>query len=138
LIRTERAGSAALDGRGRTTAGWNQHAGATFHDRLTTGFLSMSDTPKLRDQAFDPETIAIMIVAFDDVRGRLGLAPHDDPLAGYVARSVIEMAHRGFAQAEALADAVMQQLEDESVVGASGEGFVEATHHRGAVAPAAE
>jgi len=97
----------------------------------------MSDTPKLRDQAYDPETIAIMIIAFDDVRQRLGLAPHDDPLAGYVARSVIEMAHRGFGQADTLVDAVMQQLEDESVVGASGEGFVDA-HDRRTVASAAE
>jgi hypothetical protein len=94
----------------------------------------MSDTPKLRDQAFDPEMIATMGVAFADACDRLGLAPHDDALAGYVARSVIEMAHRGFGQAEALVDAVMQQLEDESVVGASREGFVDTPHDRGAVA----
>ena len=98
----------------------------------------MSNTPKLRDQAFDPEMIATMGVAFADVRERLGLAPDDDALSGYVARSVIEMAHRGFGQAEALADAVMQQLEDESVVGASREGFVDAAHDRGTVARPAE
>jgi len=98
----------------------------------------MADTPKLRDQAFDPEMITTMGVAFADVRERLGLAPHDDVLAGYVARSVIEMAHRGFGQAEALVDAVMQQLEDESVVGAGREGFVDATQDRGTLAQAAE
>jgi|KBSMisStandDraft_5_1062788.scaffolds.fasta_scaffold1059006_1 hypothetical protein len=74
-----------------------------------------------------------MGAAFADVRERLGLAPHDDILAGYVARSIIEMAHRGVAQAEALAEAVMQQLEDESVVGASREGFVDAATARGGI-----
>jgi hypothetical protein len=98
----------------------------------------MSDTPKLRDQAFDPEMIATMGVAFGEVRERLGLASHDDVLASYVARSIIDMAQRGFGQAEALADAVMQQLEDESVVGASGEGFVDAAHARRPAAQAAE
>lgn len=97
----------------------------------------MSDTPKLRDQAFDPEMIATMGVAFDDVRRRLGLAPHDDLVAGCVARTILEIAHRGCRTAKALADAVMQQLEDEAVVGACGDRFVDAAHECGSYAQAA-
>jgi hypothetical protein len=104
------------------------------HDRGSI----MADTPKLRDQAFDPEMIAIMGIAFDDVRGRLGLGPRDDLLAGYVARALLETAHRGARDAGSLADAVMQQLEDESVVGACGEGFVDAAHDRRPAAPATD
>ncbi len=76
-----------------------------------------------------------MIGAFDEVRERLGLAPQDDALAGSAARAVLESAHRGCSSAGALADAVMQQLEDEAVVGARGEGF-DAAHDRGALAAA--
>jgi hypothetical protein len=90
------------------------------------------------DQAFDPEMIAIMGTVFTDVRERLGLAAQDDRLAGYVARTVLEIAHRGCRDAAALADAVMQQLEDESVFGACGESFVDATHDRPVLAQAAE
>ena len=98
----------------------------------------MSDTPKLRDQAFDPELIAAMGTAFADLGARLGLAPHDDPLVSYVARTVIELAHRGCRAADALADAVMQQLEDESIVGTCGERFVDAARDRPSFAQAAE
>jgi len=58
-------------------------------------------------------------------------------ISGANARTVIEMAHRGCGNAAALADAVMHRLEDEAIVGARGEGFIDAAHGRGAVAPAA-
>ena len=75
------------------------------------------------DSSFDPEALAAMDRALTRVCGALGLADSDDPLASYVARSIVATAQRGV-RAEALADAVMQQLEDESVIGSAGEVFV--------------
>jgi hypothetical protein len=49
-------------------------------------------------------------------------------ISGSNARTVIEMAHRGCRNAAALADAVMHRLEDEAIVDACGEGFVDAAH----------
>jgi len=98
--------------------------------------MSLAQTQ--HDQAFDPEIIATMDVALADVRDRLRLAPHDDRMASHVARTVIEMTQRGVRNPAALADAVMQQLEDESVVGACGERFVDTAHVHPSFAQAAE
>ena len=98
--------------------------------------MSHKQTP--HDQAFDPEIIATMDVALAEVRDRLRLAPHDERMASHVARTVIAMTQRGVRNPAALADAVMQQLEDESVVGACGEHFVDAAHAHPTFAQAAE
>lgn len=77
----------------------------------------------IRDSSFDPETLAAMDCARARVCGALGLGDGDDPLASYVAHSIAATAHRGVRGADALADAVLQQLEEEAVIGSSGEAF---------------
>jgi len=88
----------------------------------------MSFTPTFRDHAFDPETIELMTVAFARASALLGLSDQDDPLAQYVVRTVVELAHRDFQDADVLAAAVMERLEDESVIGWNGEHFADAAH----------
>src|SRR5690349_12473859 len=77
----------------------------------------------IRDTSFDPETLATMNRALTQVCGALGLTDRGDPLTSYIARSIVATAERGVLDVGALADAVMHQLEDESVIGGQGEGF---------------
>ena len=49
----------------------------------------------LENSGFDPEHVAAMSVAFDDLCQELELAQRDDPLRELVARQVIEFAKRG-------------------------------------------
>jgi hypothetical protein len=78
----------------------------------------------IRDSSFDPETLAAMNRALAQVCGALALTDRGDLLASYIARSIVATARRGVLDVGALADAVMHQLEDESVIGWQGEGFV--------------
>ena len=78
-----------------------------------------------------------MSLAFARVCGRMGLRVQDDRLTSYVARTVIGMAQRGVRDADGLDAAVMQQLEDESVIGWNGERFGDAPHGEPAIAQAA-
>src|SRR5262249_11125164 len=77
----------------------------------------------IRDSSFDPETLATMNRALTQVCGALGLTDRSDLLTDYVARSIMATARRGVLDVGALADAVMHQLEDESVIGWQGERF---------------
>ena len=81
--------------------------------------------------------IDVMSLAFGRVCGRIGLRVRDDRLASYVARTVIAMAQRGFRDAEGLDAAVMQQFEDESVIGWNSERFGDATQGEPSLTPAA-
>jgi hypothetical protein len=88
----------------------------------------MSFTPTFRDHAFDPETIELMSLAYARASTLLGLGDQDDYLAHYVARTVVELARSDFHGADVLAAAVMERLEDESVIGWNGEHFADAAH----------
>lgn len=88
----------------------------------------MSFTPTFRDHAFDPETIELMSLAYARASALLGLGEQDAPLTQYVARTVVELARRDFQDADVLAAAVMERLEDESVIGWNGEHFADAAH----------
>jgi hypothetical protein len=79
----------------------------------------MPITPYLRGQAFDPETIQVMGVAFESTCKALGLRETTDPITTFVARTVIEMAQRGIKGADRLTDAVLKKIEWEY---ASGQG----------------
>lgn len=86
----------------------------------------------IRESSFDPETLAAMKRTLTQVCGVLGLGERDDILESYVAGSIVAAAQRGVHTAEGLADAVMEQLEDESVIGSQGERFTPAAragHH---------
>jgi hypothetical protein len=55
----------------------------------------MPITPFLRGQAFDPETVEVISIAFRYACERLGLHDNNDPLNGLVAKRVIELAQTG-------------------------------------------
>jgi hypothetical protein len=67
--------------------------------------------PYLEGGVFDPEMIRIMRVAFENVARELGLADKNDRLAKIVARTVIDMADRGFHEPQALAVAVLREFQ---------------------------
>ncbi|HUI15721.1 MAG TPA: hypothetical protein VL048_19865 [Xanthobacteraceae bacterium] len=66
----------------------------------------MSIIPFLRGQAFDPETIGNMSIAFERVCDALGLTTKPDPATEQVARQIIEYVQRGIHDVAALVDAV--------------------------------
>jgi len=49
----------------------------------------------LQNHAFDPDTIAVMVIAFEDVLRELGLVDRADPATEIVAKKIIEFAQRG-------------------------------------------
>ena len=49
----------------------------------------------LNDRAFDPETIEVMVTAFEDALRELRLTDRADPVTETVARKIIELAQRG-------------------------------------------
>ena len=49
----------------------------------------------LRNTSFDPEAVAMIAAAFEDVCRSLGLAERTDPLTELVAKTVIEIAQAG-------------------------------------------
>jgi hypothetical protein len=66
--------------------------------------------PYLQGQAFDPESIRVMSAAFENACRQLGILDRHDALSKIVARTVIDMAQRGFRDEESLTDAVMQEF----------------------------
>jgi len=66
--------------------------------------------PYLQGQAFDPDSIRIMSVAFENACKQLGILNKHDAVTKIVARTVIEMAQRGFRDEDSLTDAVMQEF----------------------------
>ena len=57
--------------------------------------------------AFDPETIKVMIVAFNGVQVILNLASPDDPLVEIVAKKVISLASQGMTDSGEIARLVI-------------------------------
>ena len=55
----------------------------------------MSIHPFLSGQAFSPETIRDMSIAFENVCEAMGLKTTEDPATTLVAQKVIELAQRG-------------------------------------------
>jgi hypothetical protein len=70
--------------------------------------------PYLEGRAFDSEMIRIMGGAFENVARELGLADKNDRLAKIVARTVIDMAERGFHEPQALTAAVLKEFQPRS------------------------
>jgi hypothetical protein len=66
--------------------------------------------PYLQGQAFDPDTVRVMGAAFGNVCKQLGILDKYDAVTKIVARTVIDMAQRGFRDEESLTDAVMQEF----------------------------
>jgi hypothetical protein len=66
--------------------------------------------PYLQGQAFDPDSIRVMSVAFENACSQLGILDKHDAVTKIVARTVIDMAQRGFRDEASLTDAVMQEF----------------------------
>ena len=66
--------------------------------------------PYLQGQAFDPDTIRVMGRAFEEVCKQLRIVDRHDAVTKIVARTVIEMAQRGFRDVDGLTAAVMQEF----------------------------
>jgi hypothetical protein len=67
-------------------------------------------TPFLHEQAFDPEAIRAMGIAFHDVCRNLGLANKADGATEIVAKKVIEFARRGERDPARLTSAVLESF----------------------------
>ena len=74
------------------------------------GGYAMPIRPYLQGQAFDPDTIRVMGVAFENACRELGIRKKHDAVTNIVARTVIEMAQRGFRDEESLTTAVMHEF----------------------------
>ncbi len=66
--------------------------------------------PFLAGQAFDPETIAVMSKALENVCEALGLHVVDDPATRLVAQKIIELAQRGLRDATMLSAAALREF----------------------------
>ncbi len=70
----------------------------------------MQITPFLAGQAFEPEIVRAMAIAFDKVSKSLRLRDPSDVTSEVVAKKIIELAQRGVRDSEALAKRVLQEL----------------------------
>ena len=70
--------------------------------------------PYLQGQGFDPDTIRVMGSAFENVCKQLGIADRHDAVTKIVARTVIDMAQRGFRDVDGLTAAVMHEFSPRS------------------------
>jgi len=66
--------------------------------------------PFLAGQAFEPELIQQMSIAFVKACQSLGLEPTDDPATRLVAKTIIELAERGLRDAEALLEMTLWEF----------------------------
>jgi hypothetical protein len=66
--------------------------------------------PYLQGEAFDPDTVRVMGIAFENACKELGILNNHDAVTRVVARTVIDMAQRGFRDEESLTAAVMQEF----------------------------
>jgi hypothetical protein len=71
-------------------------------------------TPFLKGQAFDPELVNAMGVAFSKTCDALGLAQRTDPITALVAEKIIELAQRGLRNPTAMHHMAMAELESNS------------------------
>jgi len=70
-------------------------------------------TPFLRGQAFDPELVEAMGVAFLDTCSVLGLADRADPITKLVAEKIIELAERGLRNPTAMRVMAVEELKSD-------------------------
>ncbi len=67
--------------------------------------------PFLASHAFEPETIRIMALAYQDVCEALGLWPFaNDPATRLVAEKIIELTQRGAHDPDALRDMALKEF----------------------------
>jgi hypothetical protein len=59
---------------------------------------------------FDPETKRVMGVAFEMTRAALHLTDRDDPIAGIIARKIIELAKEGERNPDLLCERALKDL----------------------------
>jgi hypothetical protein len=64
----------------------------------------------LQGEAFDPDTVRAMGIAFENACKELGILNKHDAVTRVVARTVIDMAQRGFRDEESLTAAVMEEF----------------------------
>jgi hypothetical protein len=74
----------------------------------------VSIIPFLKGQAFDPELVNAMAVAFSKTCDALGLAERTDPITALVAEKIIELAQRGLRNPTAMHRMAMTELESNS------------------------
>ncbi len=70
--------------------------------------------PFLTGQAFEPEAIRNMSLAYEGACQALGLRLREDPATKLVAKTVIELAQRGISDAETLRDMVLKEFDRET------------------------
>ncbi len=70
--------------------------------------------PFLTGQAFEPEAIRNMSLAYEGACEALGLRLREDPATKLVAKTVIELAQRGISDAETLRDMVLKEFDRET------------------------
>ena len=73
----------------------------------------MPITPFLRGQAFDPELVEAMGVAFLDTCDALGLTGRADPITKLVAEKIIELAERGLRNPTTMQAMAVQELKSD-------------------------
>jgi hypothetical protein len=66
--------------------------------------------PYLQGEAFDPTTVRVMGLAFENACKQLGILNKHDAVTRVVARTVIDMAQRGFRDEASLTAAVMEEF----------------------------
>jgi hypothetical protein len=70
----------------------------------------MPITPYLKGQAFDPEMVKAMGIAFERACGELKLVDRNDPITTLVAQTVIGLAQRGIKTSDQLTAAALEEL----------------------------
>jgi hypothetical protein len=66
--------------------------------------------PYLQGEAFDPDAVRVMGIAFENACNELGIFNKHDAVTRVVARTVIDMAQRGFRDEDSLTAAVMEEF----------------------------
>jgi hypothetical protein len=66
----------------------------------------------LQNSAFEPDHIAVMTEAFEDVCKELGLAERGDPLRDLVARAIIDCAQKGEREGVRLRECAREAIKD--------------------------
>ncbi len=74
------------------------------------GLSVMPIRPFLAGQAFEPEAIRSMSLAYEGACEALGLRLREDPATKLVAKTVIELAQRGISDAETLRDMALKEF----------------------------
>jgi hypothetical protein len=68
----------------------------------------MSPFRIIGDANFDPETVEVMTLAFDQTRDRLGLADENDLLAEILAKRIVEIAKYGERDAKRICELALE------------------------------